>query len=177
MHTKILALAIVVTLTPLLATASDGTLTFGGMLQTETCTISGPANFTVTLPTVTTWSLANVDDQAGETPFSISVSGCTALMTGANVYFEDGPNVVSENYTLKNTASSGGSSNVQLVLKTSTGGAINLAPFPFSSQYTPYTNNVSSNAARLNYTVAYTATGAATAGTFQSSVTYSMVYN
>ena len=98
-------------------------------------------------------------------------------MTGANVYFEDGPNVVSENYTLKNTASSGGASNVQLVLKTSTGSAINLAPFPSSSQYTPYANNVSSNAARLNYTVAYTATGAATAGTFQSSVTYSMVYN
>lgn len=177
MNKRILALAIAASLSPLVATASDGTLTFGGELTTDTCTVTAPANFTVTLPTVPMFSLAAVDDQAGETLFSISVSSCTAGVTGANVYFEDGPNVVSDRYTLKNAAVSGGAANVDLILKTATGTPINLAPFPSSSQYTPFALNVSSNAARLDYTVAYIATGTVTAGAVQSSVTYSMVYN
>ena len=160
-------------LAPLVASASDGTITFGGNLKTETCTITAPANFTVTLPTVPVSSLATLYDQAGETQFSIAVSNCTAVITGANVFFEDGPNVLSFDDTLKNN---GSATNVELVIKTADGGAIDLVSLG-SIQYSQFNSNISSNAGRLDFRVAYIATGLVTPGTVQSSVTYSMVYN
>lgn len=176
MDTKIWAMAMAALLAPLAASASDGTITFGGNLKTETCTITAPANFTVILPTVPVSSLATLYDQAGETQFSIAVSNCNASITGANVFFEDGPNVLSFDDTLKNTASSGAASNVELVIKTADGGATDLVSLG-GIQYPQFTNNISSNAGRLDFRVAYIATGLVTPGTVQSSVTYSMVYN
>jgi major type 1 subunit fimbrin (pilin) len=178
MNTKFWALAAVTALAPLAASASDGTITFGGNLQTETCTITAPANFTVTLPTVPVYSLATLYDQAGETPFSIAISNCTAGVTGANVYFEDGPNVLSFDDTLKNN---GSATNVELVLKTRDGNAIDLVSLG-GIQYTRFSNNVtgspsSPGAGRLDFSVAYMATGVVTPGTVQSSITYSMFYN
>ena len=175
MNTKKLALVIAASLSPLLASASDGTLTFAGNLQTETCTITGPKDFTVTLPTVPVSSLVQVWDKAGDTPFSIAISGCTAGVTGANVYFEYGANVLSAHGTLKNN---GTATNVELTLyAVASDEQIDLAPPSTFTQYTPLSNNVSSNAARLNFAVAYLAKGTVTPGTVQSSVTYSMVYN
>ena len=176
MNTKIWAMAMAALLAPLAVSASDGAITFGRNLKTETCTITAPANFTVTLPTVPVSSLAKLYDQAGETQFSIAVSNCTAGITGANVFFEDGPNVLSFDDTLKNTASSGAASNVELVIKTADGGAIDLVSLG-SIQYSQFNSNISSNAGRLDFRVAYIATGLVTPGTVQSSVTYSMVYN
>ena len=173
MNTKIWALTLATALAPLAASASDGTITFGGHLQTETCTITAPANFTVTLPTVPASSLINLYDQAGETPFSIAVTGCTAGVTGANVFFEDGPNVLSFDDTLKNN---GSATNVELVIKTADGGATDLVSLG-GIQYPQFTNNISSNAGRLDFRVAYMATGVVTPGSVQSSITYSMVYN
>ena len=175
MNKRILALAIAASLSPLGATASDGTVTFGGELKAETCTISGPSSFTVNLPTVPASSLANVWDIAGNTQFSILVSGCSAGLTGANVYFEHGPNVLSAYGTLKNN---GTATNVDLTLyAVASDEFVDLAPPGIFTQYTQLTNNITSNAARLNFGVAYLARGVVTPGTVQSSVTYSMVYN
>jgi major type 1 subunit fimbrin (pilin) len=177
MNTKILALAIAASLCPLLASASDGTLTFGGELKAETCTITGPKDFTVTLPTVAVSSFSTTTDKVGDTPFSISVSGCSAGLTGANVYFEHGATVLTAGGTLKNTAASGAAGNVELAQLTPSGEWIDLAPPSVTSQYTQLNNNLSSNAARLDFIVAYLANGTVTPGAVQSSVTYSMVYN
>lgn len=176
MHTKILALAIATSLSPLMASASDGTVSFGGELITDTCTITGPANFTVTLPTVPVASLANLYNKAGETQFSIFVTGCSAGVSGANVYFEDGPNVLSADDTLKNNASVGAATNVELILRTTDGEVLDLVSNG-GVQYTQFVNNVSSNTGRLDFRVAYMATGVVTPGVVQSSITYSMVYN
>lgn len=178
MRKKFLAWSIATSLAPLAANASDGAITFGGNLSTETCTITAPANFTVTLPTVPLTSLASLYDQAGETPFSIAISDCTVGMTGANVYFEDGPDVLSFDDTLKNN---GSATNVELVLKTQDGGAIDLVSLG-GIQYIRFSNNVTGSpglpgAGRLNFNVAYMATGVVTPGTVQSSITYSMFYN
>jgi major type 1 subunit fimbrin (pilin) len=177
MNKRILALAIAASLLPLVATASDGTLTFGGELKAATCNITGSKDFTVTLPTVSASSFATTTDKVGDTLFSIAVSGCTALLTGANVYFEHGPNVVSATGNLKNTASSGAATNVELSLFTTSGQPIDLAPPTGLGQYQPFANNLAANAGRLDFIVAYFSNGVVTPGTVQSSVTYSMVYN
>ena len=177
MNKKILALAISASLFPLLANASDGTLTFAGELKAETCTITGPKDFTVILPTVAVSSFTTGSDKVGDTPFSISVSGCSAGLTGANVYFEHGATVQTAGGILNNMATSGAAGNVELALLTPSGEWIDLAPPSVTSQYTQLTNNLSSNAARLDFIVAYVANGVVTPGTVQSSVTYSMVYN
>jgi major type 1 subunit fimbrin (pilin) len=181
MRKRFLAWAIAASLTPLAANASNGTLTFGGELTNETCTITAPANFTVTLPAVPTSSFANLYDKAGETQFSIFITNCTAGVNGANVFFEDGSTVLSFDDTLKNTAASGAATNVELILRTTDGGAIDLVS-DGGVQYTQFANNVSSGvgspkAARLDFRVAYMATGVVTPGIVQSSITYSMVYN
>jgi major type 1 subunit fimbrin (pilin) len=106
------------------------------------------------------------------------VASGTAGVTGANVFFEDGPNVLSFDDTLKNN---GSATNVELVLKTRDGNAIDLVSLG-GIQYTRFSNNVtgspsSPGAGRLDFSVAYMATGVVTPGTVQSSITYSMVYN
>ena len=78
---------------------------------------------------------------------------------------------------MKNTATSGAAGNVELALLTPSGEWIDLAPPSVTSQYTQLNNNLSSNAARLDFIVAYLANGTVTPGAVQSSVTYSMVYN
>lgn len=177
MNKRILALAIAASLSPLVTHASDGTVAFSGELKAETCTITEPKDFTVTMPSVPVSSLATVWDKAGDTLFSISVSGCTAGLTGANVYFEYGPNIVPATENLKNTASSGAATNVELSLFTTSGQPIDLAPPTGLGQYQPFTSNLTANAGRLDFIAAYMANGTATPGTVQSSVTYSMVYN
>lgn len=175
MNKRILALAIAASLLPLVTHASDGTVAFSGELKAETCTITGPSSFTVNLPTVPASSLANMWDIAGNTQFSISVTGCSVGLTGANVYFEHGANVLSAHGTLKNN---GTAANVELGLySVASNEVIDLAPPGTFTQYTQLTNNLSSNAARLDFIVAYVANGVVTPGTVQSSVTYSMVYN
>jgi type 1 fimbria pilin len=78
---------------------------------------------------------------------------------------------------LKNTASSGAATNVELSLFTTSGQPIDLAPPTGLGQYQPFTSNLTANAGRLDFIAAYMANGTATPGTVQSSVTYSMVYN
>ena len=143
-------------------------------MKTETCTITAPANFTVTLPTVPQSSLPSLGVDAGGTKFSISVSGCTAGLTGANIYFENGINTNKSNGRLINT---GTASNVELQLVDHKGYEVAMNYAYNIGQYETYTNNIQSGSAQLDFFVYYLAKGAATPGTVTSSVTYSMVYN
>ena len=152
--------------------ASDGTITFAGQLNTSTCTVSaGSAALAVTLPTLPISALASAGTIAGNTPFALSITGCTTTAT-ATTYFEAGANVDSTTGRLKNT---GGATNVQLKLTNANGSAIDLSKTSGAQGVTAAT--VTAGAATPSFAVEYYATGAATAGTVASTVTYSMIYN
>ena len=173
MKHKLLALATAAAaLTPMISSASDGTITFTGAVQAVTCSIGNPS-FTVNLPTVSTSALPSNGIVAGTTRIVIAVTGCNSGLANANAYFESGPNVDSTTGRLKNT---GTAANVDLQLTTTSGAVIDLSK-AYGSQYTGQTANIVSNNVVLEYGVRYYATGAATAGNVASSLTYSVVYN
>lgn len=157
------------------AVASDGTITFNGELTSATCDVgvnsTGSANATVTLPTLSTGSLASTGTTAGATSFTIDLSSCTDLTTSAYAYFESGANVDTTTGRLNNN---GTATNVEVQLKDSSGSTIEIGS---SNQSTsPVAESLSSGSATLAYSAEYYATGAAGAGTVSTSVTYSIEY-
>ncbi len=159
---------------PTAAHASDGTITINGQVNAATCTVAvtGTSGSTVTLPTVATTVLAAAGNTAGQTAFSIGLTGCSAGVTKAATYFEAGPNVNAAG-RLNNPV---GAANVNVELVNSNG----TTPIVIGSA-APTTGigsfPVASGSATLNYFARYYATGAATAGAVATSVTFSMVYN
>lgn len=177
MKHKLLALATAAAaLSPMVASASDGTITFQGAVKATTCAVTAPSSFTVTLPTVSVGTLASSGAVAGATRFAIAISGCSGSETQANAFFEAGSTVDAITGRLKNATGSGRATNVDLQLTTAAGTPIDLSKAS-GAQYTPQTGNIVSNAATLEYAVRYYSLGGASAGTVESSVTYSVVYN
>lgn len=166
-------LAIGLALTSAAAMASDGTITINGNLTSSTCTINGTAggNITVTLPTVSTNSLAAAGATAGRTAFNIALTGCTA--TSAKTFFEAGPNVNAAG-RLKNLDLAG-AQNVDVQLVSGEGNVID--PNQSAINQASQTIDLSTGSATATYYAEYYATGAATAGAVNSSTTYSMTYN
>lgn len=166
---SLLAIAVIA---PMTAQASDGTLTFAGALSANTCTITAPASFTVTLPTLPIASLAAAAATAGNTPFSLSLTACSAGVAGATMYFEAGANVNTTNGRLNATGTATG---VQIQLRNSNGTVIDASKASGAQGTTVVAT--ASNAATINYSANYYATAATTAGTVGSTVTYSVIYN
>jgi major type 1 subunit fimbrin (pilin) len=174
MKHKLLALATAAAaLTPMISSASDGTITFNGTISAVTCTIASPS-FTVTLPTVSVNTLGTSGAFAGATRFPIAISACSGGAT-ANAFFEAGTTVDATTGRLKIDTGVGKATNVDLQLLTAAGSVIDLSK-PYGSQNTS-TTAIVSNAATLEYVVRYYATGPSTPGSVNSTVTYSVVYN
>ena len=76
-------LAILLLVSPSVVLAAGSTINFRGQVNSQTCQVmvDGAANPVVLLPTVATGDLAATGASAGETPFVVSVSGCTASAT------------------------------------------------------------------------------------------------
>lgn len=166
------------------AQASDGTISFTGSITDTTCTVKvnnvAGAAPSVTLPPVSATVLSAADKTAGDTQFTVGLSGCQTggqaiTSTGtpkAKVFFEPGATVTTTG-TLKNTAASG-ATNVDLQLLT--GGTPIVAGD--ASQLTPTGTTLEvTGDTLLPYVVRYHATGVATAGPVTSSVVYDVVYN
>lgn len=162
-------------LLPGVSHASDGTITFNGMVTATTCDVSingqGPSP-TITLPTVQASALP-AGATAGQTPFTFSLTNCTGgTSTEVAAYFEIGPNV---NQTTGNLRNSGGTAaNVEVGLLNSDFSGIPLHVSPQNILYVPIT----SGAATLTYIAQYVADAAAAAGpgNVNTSVTYSLTY-
>lgn len=163
------------------AHAADGTINFSGQLMAQTCTIDvngtvTPAIATVTLPTVSTGKLANSGETTGQTGFIIGLTNCTGPATSAAAFFESGSTVDLVSGNLKTATGAGAADNVQLQLVDgSTGTAIQAGNVSQHAATTKIALDASGNA-KLPYAVQYYATGATTAGTVNSSVTYSINY-
>lgn len=158
------------------AAASDGTITFNGNITAQTCTIngngSGSNNFSVTLPTVSTATLASAGQTAGRTPFNIKLSSCTPSSGNVHTYFEPGPTTDASTGNL--VLNAGGATNVQLGLLNADFSAIK-AGFADASQNSKSVA-ITTGSATLSYYVQYVATGAAGAGAANSSVLYTLAY-
>ena len=163
------------------AYAADGTVNFAGQLAASTCTIdvngtTTPAIATVTLPTVSIGKLAAAGEVTGQTGFIIGLKNCTGPAKSAAAFFESGATVDPASGNLNTATGAGAAANVQLQLVDASNGAIisagNVSQLAGNTQVTL---DASGNA-NLPYAVQYYATGAATAGTVNSSVTYWINY-
>jgi major type 1 subunit fimbrin (pilin) len=163
--------------------AADGTISFLGTVSDSTCSINGvtsgsAADVSVTLPTVPASSLAAQGAVAGTsspTDLTFALTGCTGTATKVVAGFENGPTVDQDTGYLTNQAGAGAASNVQVRL-------LNSSMLPI--KITTGENNtlagnsakITDGAANLKYFAQYYATGAATAGTVNTSVQYTMQY-
>ncbi|SOY67279.1 F17 fimbrial protein (plasmid) [Cupriavidus taiwanensis] len=160
------------------AHAADGTITFNGSITAQTCKIngngSGNHDFTVLLPTVSTSTLKQAGDVAGQTPFNIALTECTPDTGNVHTFFEAGPTTDASTGNLILDAN--GATNVQIRLLN--GGTANT---PIKAGYTNLAQNSNAvalvnGAATLWYYAQYYATGQASAGSANSSVMYSIAY-
>ncbi|GGA26430.1 fimbrial protein [Dyella nitratireducens] len=158
--------------------ASDGTITITGKVVANTCSFSvngGSASSTVQLPVVFTTALNAAGAVAGNTPFTIKVSGCDPNLTSVQEQF-GGSNINATDGNLKNIATAtspqtvAGNVEVQL-LNGTTNTVINL-----NNNNASPVGTLSSGGVTLNYQAQYYATAAATAGLVNTTVTYTTQY-
>ncbi len=113
---------LLVTLLPLSAMAAP-TVTFQGEVTAQTCQLSlnGETDGVVLLPTVSTNELPTAGTAAGLTPFTISVTGCTAASTETHIAVKFlGHDVTATGY-LGNKAAANAASNVSVMLSSEDG--------------------------------------------------------
>lgn len=173
---KRIALFLAATIPAMAFAASQNTITFNGQVTDQTCTVSvngNAANPMILLPTVTASSLSAVNSTAGETPFTVSISGCTAPSSGSLAIKTAflGNNVTSAG----NLGSSGTASNVQVQLLTApAGSAIVLEGVTsVAGLVLPSAQTETSHDFAARYV---SEDGGATAGTVTASVQYALDY-
>ncbi len=160
------------------AQAADGTITINGLVTDKTCDIVTPAgkDFTVTLPTVSKQTLANLGDVAGRTPFQIKLNKCSAGKVAT--YFEPGSTVDFNTGRLLNQDNTG-AKNVDVQLLGSNNQVISIlaGSGPGGAQANSQWVDVAEGAgADLNYYAEYFATDAASAGIVKTQVQYTIIY-
>jgi len=171
--TLISTLSAIAALTAFNASAADGTITFNGEVINQTCEVSpaGSNDFTVGLPTVTASQLPTAGSTVGDTAFTIDLANCDITKDGAYAFFEAGDTVNADGRLINN----GTATNVVLELvdagnQVIKAGSVDQSDAPFAAAIDANGNT------SLSYTARYYATGAATAGTVTTSVTYSIAY-
>ncbi|CAG9210157.1 Major fimbrial subunit SMF-1 [Burkholderia gladioli] len=159
------------------AFAADGTITFTGKVSAQTCTINktSAANFTVTLPPVSANALASAGQTAGRAPFKIALTGCSVKSGTVRAYFEPGSTVNTSTGQLVLNSGADAATNVEIGLLNSDLSVIDIGAADGSQNSQAATISAAGDAT-LNFYAQYVATGAATAGTAQSSVMYTLVY-
>jgi len=155
------------------AFAADGTITINGLVTDNTCVVTTPegGDLTVTLPTVSQTSLATAGTTAGRTPFTLGLSNCE-VGDVVGTYFEPGATVDFATGLLNNA---GDAKNVKVQLVGANNSPIRVLAGPqTNSQFVSVAN--ADGSADLNYYAEYYATGAAEAGTVNTSVQYTIIY-
>ena len=163
--------------------ASSGTITFNGQIVANTCSVAvngGTADATITLPTVPQASLLVAADTAGQTFFTMALTGCSATpaVTEDQVaaYFESGTTVDATTGMLIPTGV-GAPANLRLrLLDGDTAHTPIQAGNMNQTTASTFTSIAGGANITMHYGVEYYATGAADAGTVNSSVIYTLQY-
>ena len=155
--------------------ASDNTINFQGEVTDQTCSVTVNGNTTapvVLMPTVSTSDLSASGETAGQTTFTMGLTGCTAntsASTTVSTVFV-GNNVSSAG----NLGNTGTASNVDVQILDTANTVIDLTDgYTASGDLTLATDATESSA---DYTAQYYATGASTAGTVAASLQYAVTY-
>ncbi|SDY79250.1 major type 1 subunit fimbrin (pilin) [Lysobacter sp. yr284] len=157
--------------------AADGTIHFEGSVIAPTCVLTNgpsPADIRVKLPAVAVSALSAAGEVAGRTPFIIRVADCDATTTQVQTFFEPGPTINTSNNNLTLQGGAGNAGNVELQLLNADYSQVLLGN-PLALQNSQQVA-VDTGGAALRYYAQYFATGAATAGAANSSVTFTMIY-
>ena len=179
---------------PTVASANDGTITFNGEITDRNCIITGGGaatgigDITVKLPTVSASALPQDGATAGNTPFSLVLSGpnCTDGKTAALwVETNQTPALDTSTNALRNQKS-GGATNVEVRMLNAANNQpilLGINGYVVNGQQIIAANNqpaaiIAGNTATLSYVAQYLAVGAApTPGLVTTYLTYSMQYN
>jgi major type 1 subunit fimbrin (pilin) len=176
-HKSINMLALALIITGSAQGASTGTLSFTGEMSATTCSASvngaGPSG-SVTLPTISISSLDAASKQAGNTLFTIQLSGCSGTLKTATASFEqvaDGAGL--QGAVIKNSGTAG---SVGIVIyDAATNGFIHLEDTATQETYNTW-YDISSGSATLRYSVRYYAFAATTPGTVIAKANYTLIY-
>lgn len=169
------------------ANAVDGSVTFNGKVVNQTCTVTtDKQNQTVELPTVQSSSLKTAGTTAGETPFTISLTGCntktTSKTTKVKAFFLPNATYVDETtHNLINKATDTVANNVQIQLLNKDLTVIKVGENVTDQNVKGTDINDAGKAdgavtAELKYFARYYATAQAGVGNVNSKVEYNIVY-
>ncbi|NML34738.1 fimbrial protein [Paraburkholderia antibiotica] len=148
-----------------------GQVTFNGQLLDDTCVINaGDDDKTVTLPTLSSQSLAAAGQTAGSTMFTISVSSCPSDLKNVAAHFET-TNMDPDTRNAINQATATPASNVEVQLLDRDG----TTPILLGSTGT-YVPVATDGTATMSYGGQYYATDKTTAGNVTAVVRYTLAY-
>ncbi|QIP56626.1 fimbrial protein [Hafnia alvei] len=164
------------------ALASDGDITFTGLVTASACTLNGfnagtkTSGATMTLPSVTPASFSSAGGYAGMTDFTIDLKECDiTTQKNAQVTFSGSPDTV-DNEILKNGSSTNPATGVGVALLENDGATlVDINGGTPSKQQALSTGNTT-----LHFKVAYkanTSTPAVTAGNVSAKTFVDIVYN
>ncbi|WP_105652594.1 fimbrial protein [Cronobacter dublinensis] len=153
--------------------ASQGTVTFNGKLIAETCEIdTNDVDKTVTLPTLSTQTLAKAADVGGTTTFTIKAVNCPDAIKKVAAHFEaldsTGFNPVTGNLT--NAAAIGAAKNVEVRLYN-----IDSTVIPVGGTGKAF-DVQTDKTATMSYVGGYYATAATEPGDVTAKVNYTLSY-
>ncbi len=156
------------------AQAAD-TIYFQGEVSSQTCTVTVNGNSespTVFLPTVSTAQLDTAGKTAGETPFTVQVSGCDAATSETNI----GTIFMANNLTAENRIGNTGTAefvSLELIDGLGSSTVLNID----GTEANPgLVLNQDETEASHDFAVRYYAEDAATAGSVKGSVQYAITY-
>ncbi|WP_380182583.1 fimbrial protein [Kalamiella sp. sgz302252] len=165
------AVAVLAALNTNALAADTGIVNFTGDIISPTCAVvPADGTYNVPLPAVSVALLSSAGDTTDNIGFTISLTECNTATNNVYAFFEAGPNVNADG-KLTNNGSAG---NVAVELVDANGNVINVGSEEQAAN--PATVAVSDGSASLSYSARYIATGAATAGSIDTSVTYSIAY-
>nr|WP_241391464.1 fimbrial protein [Serratia proteamaculans]ULG18709.1 fimbrial protein [Serratia proteamaculans] len=174
MKVKLLALALTTTLAgySTMLLAADGTINFTGNITDTACTVdTASTNQTVNLGTVATTAFSAAGSTASPTRFTINLNTCPAAVKSANVRFDGNTNSANSNILALNSDQTATNVGVALYEQNSS----TLIPVGNPTENVTLS---STNSNTLTYIAKYYSTATpVTAGTANSTATFTIAYN